>query len=173
MNKDSARSPSDTNTTVSAKTWFDHMTGYLKWKVLGPDINNPYKTPLPYHSLNRMTIQQDYLAQYIQIRCMCDGYEVMVIANPANPRIISNHPCISTLDHTVIVDYIHRAGLDQFIESEMDRIRNEIKEHLGKRTKDREEPTHFLSDSTKQKDGITGRAKDATSRSRNFRIIKR
>lgn len=159
----------------SRKTWFDHMTGYLKWKILGPDINNPFKTPLPLHQITRMANQRDYLAQHIQIRCMCDGYEVMIIANPGNPRVISSHPCISTMPQDIIIDYINRTGLDEYINSEIDRIGNEIREHLKTRSKEKEEHTAILNAKKKGKAANpigTSDSKDS-SKTKAYRILKR
>jgi hypothetical protein len=180
-----ATSPSTEGTAQiddSRKTWFDHMTGYLKWKILGPDINNPFKSPLPLHQITRMANQRDYLAQHVQIRCLCDGYEVMIIANPGNPRIISSHPCISTMPQEVIVDYINRTGLDEFINNEIDRIGDEIRDHLKSRSKGKEEQTAILNS---KKDGKTTTAiggsenkksanesKDS-SKTKAYRILKR
>lgn len=177
----------------SQKTWFDHMTGYLKWKILGPDINNPFKPPVSYHLLTRMANQREYLAQHIQIRCMCDGYEVMIIANPANPRVTSSHPCISSMPHDLIFDYITRAQLDEFIEEEIDRITEEIKEHLAKRTQERAEYLSQLSAKKRAKtaDGLSAIGKDPakdgnaakesgpskgakdSSKSKGYRVLKR
>ena len=143
-----ATSPStegNTELEESKKTWFDHMDGYLKWKILGPDINNPFKTPLALHVITRMATQREFLAQHVQVRCLCDGYEVMIITNPANPRVVSSHPCISTMSQDVIIDYINRTGLDEFISLEIDRIEAEIKNHLNNRSKEKDEQTAVLN----------------------------
>jgi len=156
-------------------TWFDHMTGYLKWKIIGPDIHNPYKTPLPFHTLHRMAHQRDFLNQFVQVRCMCDGYEVMIIMNPNQPRIISSHPCISQMDRGDIVDYIRRAGLDDFIDTEIDRIQAEIIEYLHMREKDMDsEQSDLLGQKKPNKSsaGPSGKKKD-DSKSVNYRIVKR
>ena len=120
-------------TNVEGSTWFDHMTGYLNWKVIGPDITNPFKTPHTLGTLNRMASQRDFLCQFVSIRCMCDGYEVMIISNPEKPRVLSNHPCISNMEVTEIVDYLHRHNLDDFIASQIDQIEQEIREHVTQR----------------------------------------
>lgn len=159
--------------TPAVKTWFDHMTGYLKWKVIGPDINNPFKTPIPFHVLNRMANQRDFLSQYIQIRCMCDGYEVMIIINPNQPRIVSNHPCISGMDRGEIVDYVRRSGLDEFIDDEIDRIEKEIQEHLTSRNRESDEESTTYLDGKKNRSGTSSKGNKDDSRSKNFRIVKR
>lgn len=108
------------------KTWFDHMTGYLRWKVIGPDIFNPYKVLPPLHVLKRMTNDLDFLGQFINVRCLCDGFEVMNIQNPCLPRVWTDHPVILRLDMHIIGNYMRRTGIDEFIHSEMVRIQEEV-----------------------------------------------
>jgi hypothetical protein len=163
------------NLSASHRTWFDQMTGYLKWKVLGPDINNPFMKPIALHTLNRMAANRDYLNQHIQVRCMCDGYEVMMISNPSQPKIISNHPCITGMDRSAIVEYIRRVALDDFIDQEIDRIEEEIRNHLRDRAKEKDETTEFLTAAKRAKASTPGiqKPEKEKSGSQNFRIVKR
>jgi len=107
-------------------TWFDYMTGYLKWKIIGPDIHNPFNTLPPLHILRRMSQQIDFLSQYVHIRCLCDGYEVMNIQNPCSPRVVTDHPSIAKLSITEIGSYMEREGLDQHVADEMARLQEDI-----------------------------------------------
>ena len=182
------KSEYDSEVIKDGGTWFDLMTGYLKWKVIGPDIHNPFKAPHSLANLTRMMTQRDYLCQHVSVRCMCDGYEVMMIVNPSLPRVISNHPCINTMPMGDIIDYLQRHHLDDFIEAELNRIQEEIREHVAERKKQVELelksappetrgllPERKKSDqeSAKKQDG--GKKKDGPGKSgtRNYRILKR
>ena len=107
-------------------SWLDHMTGYLSWRVTGPDIHNPYKALPSTATLKRMTSDAPFLMQHICIRCSCDGHEVMVIVNPDAPRIQSNHPSVASLSNRDVIGYLHRNNLDQTIADEIEKIRLEI-----------------------------------------------
>jgi len=156
------------------------MDGYLKWKILGPDITNPFKTPLPFHTLHRMVNQREYLYQHIQVRCMCDGYEVMVIFNPNQPRISTDHPTLSSMKRSDIVDYIRRSNLDEHFDSEIDRIEEEIRTYLKLREKSlSEDETTYLKgkqqggkDGQKKSGEKSGASDDAANRMA-YRIVKR
>ena len=156
-------------------TWFDHMTGYLKWKILGPDITDPFKTPLPFHTLHRMAKQREYLNQFIQVRCMCDGYEVMVISNPNAPRITTSHPTLSTMKRSEIVDYIRRTHLDEQFDSEIDRIQEEILNYLRLREKtlDKDETSFLKSKQGGDKEAAASKRKDDSANRMAYRIVKR
>jgi hypothetical protein len=164
-------------------TWFDLMTGYLKWKVIGPDINNPFKPPIPLANLSRMLNQREYLCQHVTIRCMCDGYEVMMIVNPNLPRVVSNHPCISTIPIAHIIDYLQRYHLDDFIEAELEKLEAEIREQVEHRKKNMELERQAESATSKSifgdKKGDREKEKEKQKESsnkagsRNYRILKR
>lgn len=113
--------------------WFDHMNGYLTWKVFGPDIHNPYSKEIPYRQLQRMASEWDFLNQYIHVRCLCDGYEVMTLNNPLAPRITSNHPCVSSMKREDIVDFMSMTKIFETIAVEAQKIQDEIREHLKAR----------------------------------------
>jgi hypothetical protein len=178
--------------STGGSTWFDLMTGYLKWKVIGPDIQNPFKTPQTLANLHRMLTQRDFLCQHVSVRCMCDGYEVMMIVNPNLPRIVSNHPCINTMPLGDIIDYLQRNNLDDFIEKELERIQVEIREHIEERKKSaaldlqtRDSETRGLLTGKKEggqdRSGAKGSENTASankssagkSGNRNYRILKR
>jgi hypothetical protein len=158
---------------VRSKTWFDHMDGYLVWKIIGPDITNPFKSPLPFPMLHRMANQREYLNQFIQIRCMCDGYEVMVISNPNAPRISTSHPTLSRMERHDVVDYIRRASLDEYFDAEIDRIQEEIRLYLRQREKtlDKDDTT-FLAKKQQGK-APEQKKKDESASKMAFRIVKR
>lgn len=97
------------------------------------------------------------------------------------------------MPHDLIFDYITRAQLDEFIEEEIDRITEEIKEHLAKRTQERAEYLSQLSAKKRAKtaDGLSAIGKDPakdgnaakesgpskgakdSSKSKGYRVLKR
>jgi hypothetical protein len=170
---------SEAEAAEAGSTWFDRMNGYLKWKVIGPDIHNPFKPPPALSVLSRMANNREFLCQHISVRCTCDGYEVMRISNPNIPRIESDHPCITTTPIDEIIFYLQRHHLDEFIETELNRLQSEIKNYLAERkatleleqqakraeSRGRLLPVEQEKDKKKVPENKTG--------SRNYRIIKR
>lgn len=118
------------NEEEKPKMWFDHMHGYLTWKVYGPDIHNPFSREIPFRQLQRMATEWDFLNQYVHVRCLCDGYEVMTLINPLAPRIMSSHPCVSSMNRDEIVDYMKLTKIFESIAFEAQRIQDEIRDHL-------------------------------------------
>lgn len=108
------------------KTWLDHMTGYLTWKVSGPDINNPYKQPPTVPFLRRMLVDEGFLMSHVTVRCTCDGHEVMLLTNPTCPRIQSDHPSVSSLSTNKIMEYMLKNKIDELIFTEVDKLRVEV-----------------------------------------------
>ena len=114
-------------------TWFDSMEGYLEWRVFGPDIYNPYRAPYPIVQLKKMAYEPGFLGQFIRIRCMCDGYEVMIISNPFQPVVKSEHPCVRAVVPAEIFTYMEEAGVSNYVRTEMERIQAEILKYVSER----------------------------------------
>ena len=104
-----------------------------------------------------MVSQRDFLCQYIHVRCICDGFEVMVMYNPHNPRIQSDHPCISQIPDKTVIEYIRDKEIDKMIWAEVDRIHEEVKAHLAIR-----EQTAKVEDKDTQKKKIKEQKKKKT-----------
>lgn len=121
-------------------TWIDKMHGYLKWKVRGPDIHNPYAPHISNIQLNRLVNDPKYLRESIELRCTCDGYEVLVLTNLESPRIRCDHPCLNVLTTRQIVDAIGRHELDDFLQEELTKIKTELNHEIERRKKEKKEP---------------------------------
>ncbi len=109
-----------------------------------------------------------------------------MIVNPNLPRVISNHPCISTIPVGDIIDYLQRHHLDAVIEAELEKLETEIHQHVEQRKKSLElerqaENVRGKSllgerkvDKEKEKEKEKEK-KDQNSKggARNYRILKR
>jgi len=153
-------------------TWFDQMTGYLDWEVVGPNLHDPFKVRMPVYLLRRMADDREFLCEYVHVRCLCDGYEVMVIENPSKPHFNSDHPCISKTAAKDIVGYLQKNAVDVYIWQQIEKIQEEIKQHVGIREKESpdgdEEPTSILQRVDKQQ-----KESSTSAKNQQFRLIKR
>lgn len=113
--------------------WFEKMDGFLNWKVIGPDIHNPFGPAISDRVLLELAHKRDVLRKQFNLRCMCDGHEVLMIKNIEAPQINTDHPCISELSRAEIFDYLDEHGVTDQINKEMDRVQQEIKDELKRR----------------------------------------
>ena len=118
------------------------MQGYLKWKVRGPDIHNPFAPPISNVQLNRLVHEDDYLRENIELRCTCDGYEVMLLTNLNKPRVRCDHPCLNVLTRREIIDAVGRHGLDEMVQTELKKIREDLAQELERRSKEKEKDAY-------------------------------
>lgn len=123
------------STEKPTSSWFDKMEGYLDWKIVGPNIHNPYERTFSTRMIAQLAFDRALLKQLLLIRCLCDGFEVMVIENLSAPTIITDHPCVNALGKAAIMEYLQANGFAEEIESEIDRIQAEMREELAKRDK--------------------------------------
>ena len=127
----------NTKPSEEEDTWIDKMQGYLKWKVNGPEFHNPYAPRISDAQLNRMVASSTYLRENIELRCTCDGYEVLLLKNLEKPRVRCDHPCLNVLTRRQIIDAIGRYGIQDFLESELGKIRRDLVEEIERRKKDK------------------------------------
>lgn len=121
--------PNDGNN--QALTWLGHMSDCLVWKVVGPPLDNPYAPKIPYKTLLAMANDRLVLKRHVQLRCLADGFEVMLIKNFAALDIETNHPCLVRLTATELIEYLERTGVRAEIESSMDAIQEQVKERVA------------------------------------------
>lgn len=146
------------------------MEGYLHWKIIGPDINNPYAPKMPDRVLTELAHREDSLRRRLSIRCMCDGYEVMFIRNLGSPSVKTDHPCIGDLSIPQIFDYLEREGIEARVQQEVLRIQAELREELKRREQeDAEAPIVPIIKPKKKK----GQAHPPKSNEGGYRIVRR
>ncbi len=115
------------------QTWLDKMGTYLRWKVIGPDIKNPFAPAISDMALRRVLAEPQLMYEQLDLRCTCDGHEVLYMRNIARPFIRSDHPCIRLLNQVDLLDAISRQDINDLIAEEADRIYQEFKEEFEKR----------------------------------------
>jgi hypothetical protein len=115
------------------KQWLEHMTDCLNWKVLGPDLHNPYQAPYSYEFLVALASNRETLAGEIKLRCMADGFEVLTVRNYARLEISTEHPCLTQLSGAELSSYLKETGLIGTIESAIDKIQEQIREEVKRR----------------------------------------
>ena len=113
--------------------WFEQMEGFLNWTVIPPDITNPFKPPLPDRVLLELAYNPAALRSMSNLRCLCDGYEVLMIKNLETPIFRTDHPCISSLGRGEIMDYIERSGIHEKINTELSKVRKQIVDEINTR----------------------------------------
>lgn len=115
------------------RNWFELMSGYLHWKVVPPDYNNPFKTPVADKVLRELTHKRAALMRVCKLKCVCDGYEMMSFDNLEDPNIFTEHPCISAMGTSAVLDYVSRSEVHDDIQQQLDRIETAMREFLHER----------------------------------------
>lgn len=122
---------------LPADHWLYKMDGYLDWRVVGPQINNPYEIAFPDRVLDAMVKYRDVVRSHIKVRCLCDGHEVLRIDNLAMPILYTDHPCLVGTQRRVVIGFLTFFGIEDEIERTIDRVQEEVREELNKREQQR------------------------------------
>jgi hypothetical protein len=142
------------------ENWFEKMDGFLDWKIISPDLFSPFRPLLTDIKIQELAFNKNALKRMIDLRCLCDGHEVLLIKNARSPAIKTDHPCIAVLTKDEILQHMAR------IEHEVERIQKILQEEITQR--DQEEMAKF---ETRKK----AKKKDKEKRKDNsgYRIIRK
>ncbi|RIL11798.1 MAG: hypothetical protein DCC75_01640 [Proteobacteria bacterium] len=151
-----------------ALNWLEKMGSCLSWKVIGPDIHNPYAPVLPERMLFELAYRTERLKKILTVRCMCEGYEVMQIKNLQSPMIITDHPCVNAMTYAEIYEFLEEYGVNKKVEEEITRIQEEIKALLGKKEQEEENDK-----SPKARKNKPGKKESQKVGNKGFRVIKK
>lgn len=151
------------------KNWFEKMDGYLHWKAIGPEIHAPYRAPLSDRVLVDLAYRSNALLRLIDLRCMCDGFEVLHIKNLTSPIFITDHPCISVIPKFEMIDYLERSGIMKIVDDEVEKKRGEILAELAKRDLEVEDEGTVIK---KKSAGKQTRQEKPAQGGGQFRIIR-
>jgi hypothetical protein len=113
--------------------WLHKMDGYLDWRVLAPQIHNPFEMAIPDRMLIMMSKNRDVVRKHVRVRCLCDGHEVLSVDNLSHPIIFTQHPCLVGINRRNLLHYFVEEGVDTKIEEAIDRVQEEVREELKKR----------------------------------------
>jgi hypothetical protein len=148
------------------ENWFEKMDGFLDWKIISPDLFSPFRPLLTDIKIQELAFNKNALKRMIDLRCLCDGHEVLLIKNARSPAIKTDHPCIAVLTKDEILQHIEEQGHMARIEHEVERIQKILQEEITQR--DQEEMAKF---ETRKK----AKKKDKEKRKDNsgYRIIRK
>ncbi|MBN8550072.1 MAG: hypothetical protein J0M12_12210 [Deltaproteobacteria bacterium] len=113
------------------RNWFQLMDGYLIWKVVPPDYNNPFKPPVSEQVLHELVSRRSALRRVCKLKCLCEGFEMMTFDNLDDPGFFTDHPCISAMGTHGVLTYVFGSEVNVEIEEQLDKIEREMRELLA------------------------------------------
>lgn len=121
------------STDVTTQTWLDRMHTYLKWKIVAPEPNNPFKPPMSDKVLAELATQKPVLAKYVQLKCSMDGEEILKINNLATLSLETTHPELSKLSKVDLKRYLEFNKIMEIADQEMTQVQELYKSELARR----------------------------------------
>jgi|GEM_PF-5050486 len=115
------------------RNWFEQMDGSLTWKLVPPEMMNPFHPPVDDIVLEDLVQSINALRGLCGVKCQVEGFEVLHIKNLQNPMMCTDHPCIATMPHRVILDFMNAAGISDRLAAEIEDIQRQISHELRRR----------------------------------------
>lgn len=125
-------------TQESEKTWFEKMAGYLVWKIMTPDLSNPFRPHMSDKSLQELTENEDRIKKLLDIKCFCDGYEILTLKNYLNPKCVTDHPSLTKVTVKEVMNMLEVQGVTHKIDEELKKVKEGISDELVRRNHERE-----------------------------------
>lgn len=119
------------------KTWFEKMEGYLNWKIITPDLSNPFRPYMSDKALSDLSESEDRIRKLFDIKCFCDGYEIFTLKNYLAPRCVTEHPSLTKVTVDEVMALLEVQGVTQKVEEELEKVKIGISEELQRRQKER------------------------------------
>ena len=113
--------------------WFEQMGPYVKWRIVAPQINTPFSTPISDRALAELASNRESLKRLFNLKCLCDGFEILEIKNVQSPSVFTDHPCLSGLSASPLFEYLESIGVSEEIEQTVDRLQEEIRSEMDGR----------------------------------------
>ncbi|RMD85426.1 MAG: hypothetical protein D6808_05310 [Candidatus Dadabacteria bacterium] len=114
--------------------WLERMHPLMEWKVVYPECNSPFGTPMSEKALNELASKKEILIKYLELRARVDGEEIIVIKNlPSNLEVITDHPAVVPMRKSEIKRYLTKMGVMDFVDKEMDNIQEIYRKELKNR----------------------------------------
>lgn len=153
-----------TDDRTISKRWLEQMSSCLTWKVVGPDISNPFQPPFALEALQLLVERREKLNEKIEIRCLADGFEVLAVKNYHRLDIQTDHPCLTKLSRSDLDSYLKESGVAGVINAHVDKIEEQLRQEVERLLSQQRPSMTSLRDRRKKKD----RSKDE-----GYRVVKR
>lgn len=115
-------------------TWLNRMHPFLEWKVIVPDCNNPFGTPMSNNVLIEFATRKDVLLRHVELKGNVDGEEIITLKNITRDiDVITNHPAVITMKRSDIKSYIQNSGVLKIIDVHLLEAQSKYLAELKKR----------------------------------------
>ncbi len=153
---------------VTGRTWLELMEGSLNWKIIGPDVKNPYGPILSYRNLLDLANRPEAVRRQLSLKCLVDGYEILMVINLVNPILSTDHPCLTKMSREELFEYIEDYGIEDRIQAEIKRIQDDVRQLLARKDNEPEQNSKSPRKNKKYKGKPLPRAKDS-----RYRIVRK
>lgn len=113
--------------------WFIRMEGALSWRIVPPDLWSPYRPVVSERVLAELAYHKEALMSAFEVKCFCDGYEVLRVKNLKMPLLVTEHPCLTGIKYEELKRYWEFEGINIQIDEEISNIQKALREQLDKR----------------------------------------
>ena len=110
------------------------MHSFLQWKVLAPDVSNPFERKFSDKALQELANDKEVLMKYLELKGLMDGDEVFhLVGIKAIKEVKTDNPYIRSMTKAEIKQYLQDYGIMEVVNQQMDDIQRTYQEELQRR----------------------------------------
>lgn len=110
--------------------WFQRMGDALKWRLITPDFTSPFRPSYSDLTLSNFAKSIDALLKACELKCICEGYEVLHARNLKAFIISTDHPCLTSLKNGDFAYYLRESGIFQDIVTQLESVQEMLRAEL-------------------------------------------
>ena len=115
-------------------SWLDRMHAFLEWRVVVPEFDNPFGTPMSDSVLMEFATRKESLLKHVELKGNVDGEEIITLKNISRDvDVITNHPAVIMMKKGDIRNYIKNSGLQKIIEDNLNQAQSKYLAELKRR----------------------------------------
>lgn len=118
------------NQGTEEQNWLMRMHSFLQWKLVCPELNNPYERKFSEKAIKELSEDLEVLKRYSKIRGLMDGEEIICISDLTKFEISTEHPSLSKLHRNEVKGYLETSGVLKDLEAELRETQSSYKQAL-------------------------------------------
>jgi len=107
--------------------WLDKMHSTIVWRLIGPNIKNPFDSNVTETKLEDYSTDRSTLMEVCEVQAYMDETVILKVLDLTDLTIETVHPNLVNLDRDSLSRYLKESGVWDFIEDEFKKLQEECR----------------------------------------------
>jgi hypothetical protein len=118
---------------LSAQDWLKTNQTVIKWRLIGPAINNPFDSQAANDRLEAYATDRSALMEVCSVQALMDDTVLLKISDLISMKFETEHPKLVELDRDTLKRYLESTGVWDDIGNQFKKFQSACKDELTNR----------------------------------------